>query len=397
MLPNKQLVKNITDLFKYASHFKKIFLIADKDDGMYDREMAFANFLEMCGLHVKCVEVNKVKYTKGGYMRYKNLLFGSGELYIVSRTRLKPFCDYLVRNNIIDVHKSAVTIENTYFKINGKCFYVIEEGIYGQLGWKFSSKKATDTSFAFHIIDHCNLNCQMCNKFSPLAKEHFIPQKAILDDAKRLCELTDGTVGKIIITGGEPLLHPYLEKILTGIHAIFPNVSIQLQTNGLLLPQKGTAFYELCKNNKIIIWITKYPINFDYGAVENDIKKCGCKFVYSMQDIKTSWKFPVDLQGKQPRFLSLFCWMHGECVNVIEGKITPCGFMHASRCFEEKFNISFDRMEDDYLDMYKISSWNEIDTFLRKIQPFCRYCDINNWEENIPWKTSNREMNEWLA
>ena len=41
MLPNKQLVKNITDLFKYASHFKKIFLIADKDDGMYDREMAF--------------------------------------------------------------------------------------------------------------------------------------------------------------------------------------------------------------------------------------------------------------------------------------------------------------------------------------------------------------------
>ena len=47
MLPNKQLVKNITDLFKYASHFKKIFLIADKDDGMYDREMEFDNFMEM--------------------------------------------------------------------------------------------------------------------------------------------------------------------------------------------------------------------------------------------------------------------------------------------------------------------------------------------------------------
>ncbi len=71
MLPNKQLVKNITDLFKYASHFKKIFLIADKDDGMYDREMAFANFLEMCGLHVKCVEVNKVKYTGGGICAIK--------------------------------------------------------------------------------------------------------------------------------------------------------------------------------------------------------------------------------------------------------------------------------------------------------------------------------------
>ena len=82
MLPNKQLVKNITDLFKYASHFKKIFLIADKDDGMYDREMAFANFLEMCGLHVKCVEVNKVKYTGGGDICAIKIYFLDAASYI---------------------------------------------------------------------------------------------------------------------------------------------------------------------------------------------------------------------------------------------------------------------------------------------------------------------------
>lgn len=65
MIPDKQLVKNITDLFEYSSRFKWIYLVADKDDGMYDREKAFASFLEMCGLHVDCVEVKEIKYTGG--------------------------------------------------------------------------------------------------------------------------------------------------------------------------------------------------------------------------------------------------------------------------------------------------------------------------------------------
>lgn len=147
----------------------------------------------------------------------------------------------------------------------------------------------------------------------------------------------------------------------------------------------------------MVIWITRYPIRFNYEAVQNDIKNSGCKFAYSMEGNKTLWKFPMDLKGKQPKYLRLFCWMHGECVNVIEGKITPCGFMHASHCFEEHFNVLFERSEEDYLDMYKINLWHKADSFLRKIQPFCKYCDIKGWEENIPWKASKREMAEWIA
>ena len=86
--------------------------------------------------------------------------------------------------------------------------------------------------------------------------------------------------------------------------------------------------------------------------------------------------------------------MHGECINVIEGKIIVCGFTHAGHCFEDKFGISFERSEEVYLDMHKVNSWDEVDEYLRKIQPFCRYCNLNNREEDIPWETSNQTIAE---
>ena len=331
----------------------------------------------------------------GVYKAFLNFSLANKVLCIVSRTRLQSFCNHLVANGIIDECGVKGKLDKTYFKIRDKHFFIVEEGIYGQLGWKFSSRSSSEVNFAFHILDHCNLNCQMCNKFSPLAKERYVSQNVILEDAKKLCELTDGQVKRLIITGGEPLLHPELDDILIGIHALFPNILIQLQTNGLLLPKKGKDFYDLCTRNNVVIWLTKYPIDFDYESAVNDLELCGCKVMNAVDAVKTSWKFPIDINGRQPMFLTLFCWMHSECINVIEGKITPCGFMHASRCFEEKFGVSFERSADDVLDMYKVRSWSEVDRYLRRIQPFCRYCDIENREEDIPWRTSSQDMSEW--
>ena len=82
-------------MFEYSRRFKRVYLVADRDDGMYNREKQFARFLEMCDLYVELKEINEIDYTERvGIKRLKSFLPINRVLYIVSRTRLKLFCNY---------------------------------------------------------------------------------------------------------------------------------------------------------------------------------------------------------------------------------------------------------------------------------------------------------------
>lgn len=280
--------------------------------------------------------------------------------------------------------------------VNGKELFVLEKRVCNLIYEMFSVKRAEDIYVAFHITDHCNLNCQMCNKFSPLAKEKFILADGIIKDAYRLAEISDGKIPKIIITGGEPLLHPELEKIIEGIYKAFPECEIQLQTNGIKLREKEDSFFKLCQKNNTFIWITKYPIPFEYSEIVKQCQRNQVKTMWAVEEEKSSWKFSIDVDGKQKKHMTLFCWMHGKCINVLNGNLYPCGFMHASMRFEEYFGYQFERTKSDCLDLYSVSSFEDIALFLSKIQPFCRYCNIKKWEVDLPWKTSERKVDEWV-
>ncbi|MBR1442338.1 MAG: hypothetical protein IJ583_02255, partial [Firmicutes bacterium] len=46
-----------------------------------------------------------------------------------------------------------------------------------------------------NLADHCNLNCQMCDHFAPLAKPTFLDIKAFRKDMERLAYRTDNHIG----------------------------------------------------------------------------------------------------------------------------------------------------------------------------------------------------------
>lgn len=280
--------------------------------------------------------------------------------------------------------------------VNGIELFVLEKKVCKLISEMLSVKKAEDIQVAFHIVDHCNLNCQMCNKFSPLAKEKFVMADGIIKDAYRLAEITGRKIRRIVITGGEPLLHPELEKILEGMHKAFPECEIQLQTNGIKLMEKTDSFFKLCQKTNTFMWITQYPISFNYSEIISRCERNQVRTKWAVEGEKSSWKFSIDVDGNQKKYMTLFCWMHGNCINVLNGKMYPCGFMHASIRFEEYFGYQLERDRADYLDLYSISSFEDCAAFLSKIQPFCRYCNIRKWEVNLPWKTSNRKVNEWV-
>ena len=64
------------------------------------------------------------------------------------------------------------------------------------------------------LSDHCNLNCQMCNHFSPIAVPKSLKLSEFKKDIQKLSKLTKGALGTLYLMGGEPLLNPELLDII---------------------------------------------------------------------------------------------------------------------------------------------------------------------------------------
>ena len=117
--------------------------------------------------------------------------------------------------------------------------------------------------FEVHLVEHCNLNCKGCAHFAPLAKEEYLDIVKYRHDILRLAELTNNDMAYIKLLGGEPLLHPKIEEIFDLTRSVFKNTPIILITNGINLPDMREKFWDSCRKNRIIVEITKYPIDID--------------------------------------------------------------------------------------------------------------------------------------
>ena len=76
--------------------------------------------------------------------------------------------------------------------------------------------------FQIHIVDHCNLNCRGCYHFSSLSEESFLDIDEFEKDIQRLGTLFDGCMERILLLGGEPLLHPDINKFIITVRRYFP-------------------------------------------------------------------------------------------------------------------------------------------------------------------------------
>ena len=93
-----------------------------------------------------------------------------------------------------------------------------------------------------------------------------------------MSDLLNQQAVRIGIMGGEPLLYPDLLLILSMTRKYFPNTTIQLVTNGLLLMQQTDEFWKACKENNIVIVNTKYPINLDCDGMATKAEQFGVEF-----------------------------------------------------------------------------------------------------------------------
>lgn len=255
--------------------------------------------------------------------------------------------------------------------------------------------------FEVDITGHCNLNCKGCNHYSPLVKNEFADTDILERDFKRLSELTSRKIDNIDLMGGEPLLHPDINKIMDTARKYFDG-NINIVTNGILLTKMKNDFWETCNRNNIRIIVTSYPIKLDRKLIMKTAKQYSVKIKMRVQvmNVHTWCRLPKDIQGRQDINKNIkLCLVANFCIFLKDGKLSTCCLPLISDRFNNYFDQQqkFETSENDYIDIFKTNSIVEILNFLCKPIPFCRYCMLREWEVGVEWGISKKEMSEWIG
>lgn len=253
-------------------------------------------------------------------------------------------------------------------------------------------------TFEVALAQHCNLNCAYCDHFSPIAEPELADFDETAHDFVRLSQLFGGHAEEIRLLGGEPLLHPDIIRFLKMARENFPKANIDIVTNGIKLPTQPEEFWLACRDNQITIRPTKYPLSFDYDAMEERARQYQVKYRYynDGSTVKTLYHSALDLEGRQcgtQNFLT--CYRANQCIYLEHGRLYPCTAAPTARHLNRYFGMDFELLPEDSIDIYKASSAREILEFLARPIPFCRYCMISKAESGLPWRQSEKKIEEW--
>lgn len=256
-----------------------------------------------------------------------------------------------------------------------------------------------DFHFEIHIVEHCNLNCRGCTHFSPLAKQEYISLVEFERDMARLAFLTLNKARFINLLGGEPLLHPEIEQFAVIARQYFPESIIRIVSNGILIPKMKDEFWNVCRENCIILGITQYPISLDYDKIIRVIKKNKVEYEsFSGEDLKRDemWKLALDAKNtSRPIENFMRCPRANACVFISHGKLFNCATMANIHHFNGFFNQHYELEQQDYVDIYEANGVQELLDFLCKPKPFCRFCNIEKRQYGGKWEQSKYDISEW--
>lgn len=268
------------------------------------------------------------------------------------------------------------------------------------------SKKPLLRYVEFHLVDYCNLNCKGCTHFSNICHVEKRESTVSIDNLerqfKRLKALCD--VAVIRLMGGEPLMHPQLEKILPIMRKIFPSARIFLVTNGLLLSKLPPSTFECISANDIYINISLYkPTVAKYKQIKYLLLKYNVVHFWGngetvIKEEQIIRKFHKCLTAKynQNNLGYMTCY-NKYCWFLKDGKISKCCYPLLIQELNKNFGTEFNVTQNDYIDIYGCANGWDIINYLNKRIPFCNYCSDNIIEFMWEAGCKDAELNDYIV
>lgn len=230
----------------------------------------------------------------------------------------------------------------------------------------------------YEIVDHCNLRCQNCTKFSYLKEKKNLSLAKIKEDFTKINNRFQ--LDEFTILGGEPLLHPQIIGIMLTAKKIFTNTQLKIISNGTTFLKKSPLFYNVLASTKILIEISKYDLNLDYNKMKALSRSIGINFRFIDKPVFTEF---VNIEGtSNPENSFKACRDSFFCPNYRDEKLYTCGFAYSSKFLSDNNHISKKAL-DNGVSIY--ASNTELLSYLNKPVATCLYCKA---EEDIqrPWK-----------
>ena len=252
--------------------------------------------------------------------------------------------------------------------------------------------------FSVSLAYHCNLNCKGCAHFSPLSPTQFPDFDEVERDFARLSELFAGRCNYVCLMGGEPLMNPRIEDYCRMARKHFPVGDVQIVTNGILLLKMPDSFYETCREYKISIHVTPYPIKLNDKAIRRRCKQHKVEYHHYWDQVSKDefFRYVVDETGSQDMVENFInCHDANNCVFLYKGRMYPCGCGTHFRIFNEHFNAGMELTDEDSVDIYNVKSAWELLLNLAKPVPMCRYCVMSGRKECYTWGHSKKDKKEW--
>ena len=240
-----------------------------------------------------------------------------------------------------------------------------------------------------HVVDHCNLNCKGCSHFCPITEKNFISYKKFKKDLKQLSKKFK--IEKFFLMGGEPLLHPEINKFIDISREYLKDTEICLLTNATLLTKKDDTFWYTLKKNNVKLGITKYPINLkNFENLLNYIHQKGVEIGALHNGSNFAFRLSTNADSKD---FPLCPTKH--CVNLRHKKLYICPI----GCYIDNFNKYFktNYPQEKGIDIYR-NSPQKILKYLQGPSPTCNIClaKEQDWEWQS-WSSSNKKLEDWFV
>lgn len=235
----------------------------------------------------------------------------------------------------------------------------------------------------YHIVDHCNLNCRGCSSFSNISKPGYVSLDIAQKDIHNLHKVFP-YIRTITLYGGEALLHPNIVDIISIVRKSFPDTTINIFSNGIIIPQLKQSILQSLVENQISFIITQYPPTKKMlGNIMDCLEKYHIEYAFEMET-DSFFKYFIRDGSSNAYENWRFCRVNHACYTVYEGKIFRCP--QAPHLIKERKYLGINMNVEDYSIGIPLNTnlcgWDIWDRLDNKPYPTCRFCN----PDSIEWK-----------